>query len=141
MPRDKLEFVEGVRVNPYDPANANRAIPNLNKPFAMDASGNIVPNRAYQDYEIRKASARAAQTNVNVDCRTKAFWSDFGKNATDVLLLSVTLRRPPHPTVQSIRKSARRWIRRVSKVPRGLMPSWQHRRRWARWVCHTILRP
>jgi len=76
VPRDKLEFVEGVGVNPYDPANANRAIPNPNKPFAMDASGNIVPNRAYQDYEIRKAGAGAARTNVSVNTE-KSFLNEI----------------------------------------------------------------
>lgn len=102
VPRDKLEFVEGVGVNPYDPANANRAIPNPNKPFAMDASGNIVPNRAYQDYEIRKASAGAARTNVNVDSGPKAFWSDFGKKSTDVLFAERDAAQAAASTVQSI---------------------------------------
>ncbi len=78
VPRDKLEFVEGVGVNPYDQANANRAIPNPNKPFAMDASGNIVPNRAYQDYEIRKAGAGATRVSNNVAVNTeKSFLNEI----------------------------------------------------------------
>lgn len=78
VPRDKLEFVEGVGVNPYDPANANRAIPNPNKPFAMDANGNIVPNRAYQDYEIRKAGAGATRVSNNVAVNTeKSFLNEI----------------------------------------------------------------
>lgn len=78
VPRDKLEFVEGVGVDPYDPANANRAIPNPNKPFAMDASGNIVPNRAYQDYEIRKAGAGATRVSNNVAVNTeKSFLNEI----------------------------------------------------------------
>jgi len=71
VPRDKLEFVEGVGVNPYDPANANRAIPNPNKPFSTDASGRMVPNQAYQDYEVRKASAGAARTANNISVNTE----------------------------------------------------------------------
>ena len=67
VPRDKLEFVEGVGVNPFDPANANRAIPNPNKPFTMDAQGNMAPNSAFQAYEINKAKAGAARTSVNVN--------------------------------------------------------------------------
>lgn len=75
-PRDKLEFVEGVGVNPYDKANANRAIPNPNKPFQMDAQGNILPNKAYQDYEIRKAGAGAARTNFSVNTE-KSFLNEL----------------------------------------------------------------
>lgn len=71
VPRDKLEFVEGVGVNPYDPSNANRSIPNPNKPFQMDAQGNIVPNTAYQNYEVRKAAAGAARVNNNVAVNTE----------------------------------------------------------------------
>jgi hypothetical protein len=78
VPRDKLEFVEGVGVNPYDPANANRAIPNPNKPFAMDAQGNIVPNQAYQNYEIRKAGAGAARMSNNISVNTeKSFLNEI----------------------------------------------------------------
>lgn len=70
-PRDKLEFVEGVGVNPYDKNNANRAIPNPNKPFQMAADGSIVPNNAYQQYELSKASAGAARVNNNVAVNTE----------------------------------------------------------------------
>lgn len=71
VPRDKLEFVEGVGVNPYDPSNANRSIPNPNKPFQMSADGSIVPNKAYQDYEIRKAGAGATRVSNNVAVNTE----------------------------------------------------------------------
>ena len=102
VPRDKLEFVGRRRVNPHDPANANRAIPNPNKPFAMDASGISCPTAPIRDYEIRKASAGAARTNVNVDAGPKAFWSDFGKNATDVLFKEREGAQAAASTVQSI---------------------------------------
>lgn len=71
QPRDKLEFVEGVGVNPYDPANANRSIPNPNKPFQIGADGNVIPNSAYQNYEIKKASAGAARMNSNISVNTE----------------------------------------------------------------------
>lgn len=67
VPRDKLEFVEGVGVNPFDPRNANRAIPNPNKPFSMGADGQPVPNTPFQTYEINKAKAGAANTSVKVE--------------------------------------------------------------------------
>lgn len=70
-PRDKLEFVEGVGVNPYDKNNANRAIPNPNKPFQLGADGSIVPNSAYQQYELNKAAAGAARVNNNVAVNTE----------------------------------------------------------------------
>lgn len=70
-PRDKLEFVEGVGVNPFDKNNANRAIPNPNKPFQIGADGSIVPNSAYQQYELNKAAAGAARVNNNVAVNTE----------------------------------------------------------------------
>lgn len=70
-PRDKLEFVEGVGVNPFDKNNANRAIPNPNKPFQLGADGSIVPNSAYQQYELNKAAAGAARVNNNVAVNTE----------------------------------------------------------------------
>lgn len=70
-PRDKLEFVEGVGVNPFDKSNANRAIPNPNKPFQLGADGSIVPNSAYQKYELNKAAAGAARVSNNVAVNTE----------------------------------------------------------------------
>lgn len=67
VPRDKLEQTEGVIWNPMDPSNAGRALPNPNKPFTLGANGQAMPNQAYQDYELRKANAGAARTNVSVN--------------------------------------------------------------------------
>ena len=114
VPRDKLEFVEGVGVNPYDPANANRAIPNPNKPFAMDASGNIVPNRAYQDYEIRKASAGAARTNVNVDAGPKRSGATSARTPRMWFSRSVRVRKRRHPRCKASGNRSAERTRRVS---------------------------
>lgn len=66
VPRDKLEFVEGVGVNPFDPKNAGRSIPNPNKPFTVGADGAFVPNVPYQNYELGKAKAGApSMTAIN----------------------------------------------------------------------------
>lgn len=102
VPRDKLEFVEGVGVNPYDPANANRAIPNPNKPFTMDATGKAIPNTQYQQYELQKAAAGAHRTNVSVDSGPKAFWSDFGKSASDALFQERANAQSAAATLQNI---------------------------------------
>ena len=122
VPRDKLEFVEGVGVNPYDPANANRAIPNPNKPFAMDASGNIVPNRAYQDYEIRKVCGWCC----TYQCQRRPVQKRSGAISARTPRMFFSERdaaQAAASTVQSIpAKSARRWIRARIKV-RGLMPN------------------
>lgn len=80
QPRDKLEFVEGVGVNPFDPANAGRAIPNPNKPFSLNAQGQAMPNNAYQQYELQKAAAGAARTQNNlINAGPKAFEVELGK--------------------------------------------------------------
>ena len=102
VPRDKMEVSEGVVYNPYDSTMAGRTLPNPNKPFQLGADGSIVPNRAYQQYELSKASAGSARTNVNVDAGPKAFWSDFGKNATDVLFKEREGAQAAASTVQSI---------------------------------------
>lgn len=79
-PRDKLEFVEGVGVNPYDPRNAGRAVPNPNKPFSLDGNGAVVPNTAFQNYELAKANASAARTQNNlINAGPKAFDTELGK--------------------------------------------------------------
>lgn len=53
---------------------------NPNKPFMLK-DGQIVPNKAYQDYELARASAGAARTKVEVPVSVntaKAFGSEFG---------------------------------------------------------------
>jgi hypothetical protein len=58
----------GVAINKNDPTNIGKTFNaddnNPNKPFIM-VNGQIVPNKAYQDYEIRKASAGASNVSVN----------------------------------------------------------------------------
>lgn len=79
-PRDKLEFVEGVGVNPFDQRNAGRSIPNPNKPFGLGSNGEFVPNVPFQQYELGKANASAARTQNNlINSGPKAFDTELGK--------------------------------------------------------------
>lgn len=103
MPRDKLEFVEGVGVNPFDPNNANRAIPNPNKPFQMDAQGNILPNKAYQNYEISKAAAGAARTSNNISVNTeKSFLNEIAKGVGGQVDASLAGARGGQSTINTL---------------------------------------
>lgn len=78
VPRDKMEVSEGVVYNPYDSAMAGRTLPNPNKPFQLGADGSIVPNQAYQNYEIRKAGAGATRVSNNVAINTeKSFLNEI----------------------------------------------------------------
>lgn len=71
VPRDKMEVSEGVVFNPYDSGMAGRTLPNPNKPFQLGADGAIVPNKAYQQYELSKAAAGAARTSNNISVNTE----------------------------------------------------------------------
>lgn len=66
VPRDKAENWDGLVVNPYK-VQAGQYIPNANKPFGMSADGQIVPNTAFQQYELGKARAGASNTSVRVE--------------------------------------------------------------------------
>lgn len=66
VPRAALSNVDGTLVDLYDPANINRAVPNANKPFNL-SGGQIVPNTAFQQYELGKAKAGASNTSVRVE--------------------------------------------------------------------------
>jgi len=58
----KREFVNGMPVNPY---TQTAPVNDINKAFGRDASGNVVPNAAVQQYELNKAAKGAArQTTV-----------------------------------------------------------------------------
>lgn len=72
-----------------------------NKPF-MVVDGKIVPNTAYQQFDLEKASRSAAKTNVTVDAAPKAFWQDFGKNASDQLFKERDSAQAAAGTLQSI---------------------------------------
>lgn len=78
VPRDKLEAVGEVMVNPYDPTNANRTINSPNKPFGVGPDGEPVANTAYQQYELGKARAGAARLSSNVHVNTeKSFLNEL----------------------------------------------------------------
>jgi hypothetical protein len=69
--KEKQELMvtpSGLAINKNDSSNIGKTFNaddnNPNKPFIM-VNGQIVPNKAYQDYEIRKANAGAAMTNVS----------------------------------------------------------------------------
>lgn len=72
-----------------------------NKPFMMQ-NGQIVPNPAYQQFELERASRSAARTNVTVDAAPKAFWQDFGKNASDQLFKEREAAQAAAGTLQSV---------------------------------------
>ena len=103
VPRLKLEFVEGIGVDPSDPNNANRAIPNPNKPFQMDAQGNILPNKAYQNYEISKAAAGAARTSNNISVNTeKSFLNEIAKGVGGQVDASLAGARGGQSTINTL---------------------------------------
>jgi hypothetical protein len=81
-----------------------------NRPF-MRVNGQVVPNAAYQQFELEKAQRGAARTNVStvVDAAPKAFWQDFAKNASDTLFKEREGAQAAAGTLQSvaeIRKAA-----------------------------------
>jgi hypothetical protein len=77
IPRNKLEFVEGVGVDPYDPKNTGRAIANPNKPFSMGPNGEPIPNLPYQRYELNRSAAGAAKTSISMSDGQKGFENEM----------------------------------------------------------------
>lgn len=74
--RDKLENVNGIWQNPYKQGENSFAPQDPNKPFGMGPNG-VVPNTAYQNYELGKA--KASQPNINVKTEMKAAESIAGQ--------------------------------------------------------------
>lgn len=109
VPRNKLEFVEGVGVDPYDPRNAGRAVPNPNKPFSLSPQGGIVPNTQFQQYELGKAAAGAARTQNNlINAGPKAFEVELAKldaNQLDAWRKSAETAQSTLGTVQALRQA------------------------------------
>jgi hypothetical protein len=55
---------------------------NPNKPFNADGT----PNKAFQDWELRKTAAGKAVTNVSVNTANKPFLTELGKGAAESVL-------------------------------------------------------
>lgn len=66
--RDKMENVNGVWQNPYQQGNNSFAPQDPNKPFGMGPNG-VVPNQAYQNYEMGKAKAGAPNVSVRTEMK------------------------------------------------------------------------
>lgn len=81
----ELSNVNGVATDLWSAKNGQVLAQDPNAPFSIGANGQPVANQAYQDYSKQKAAAGAARTNVMVDTAPKAFWGDFGKQASDQL--------------------------------------------------------
>ena len=79
----ELSNINGVATDMWNAQNGQVLAQDPNAPFQVGPDGRPVANTAYQDYAKQKAAAGAARTNVMVDTAPKAFWSDFGKQASD----------------------------------------------------------
>ncbi len=68
LPREKMEVLEttGTVINPYEVKPGSQLPTDPNKPFRIGADGQMVPNEAFQSYEIGKAAAGATRVNTNV---------------------------------------------------------------------------
>lgn len=104
----KREVANGVAYDPYSVAPGT-VFNDVNQPFLRDQNGNIVPNTPYQRFQLQKAAAGAARTNVSVDAAPKSFWTDFGKSASDQLFKEREAAQAAASTLQGldeIRKAA-----------------------------------
>lgn len=81
IPKDPELLIapNGVAINKNDPSNIGKTFikpedseQNPNRPFMM-VNGQIVPNKAYQDYEIAKQRAGASSNNISVNTGQKGF--------------------------------------------------------------------
>jgi hypothetical protein len=100
--RSKKEFAPNGRLVDVYSTPQGSAFSDPNKPFTTGQNGEAVPNLPYQNFEIRKAGAGASRTNVSVDAAPKAFWSDFGKTASEQLFSERTAAQSAASTLQSI---------------------------------------
>ena len=64
-PRDKSENWNGLVVNPFD-VKPGQFVPDANKPFNI-SDGKIVPNVAYQNYEMGRAKAGATNVSTKIE--------------------------------------------------------------------------
>lgn len=81
IPKDPELLIapNGMAINKNDPTNIGKTFikpedseQNPNRPFMM-IDGKIVPNKAYQDYEISKQRAGASSNNISVNTGQKGF--------------------------------------------------------------------
>lgn len=77
QPARRMEFVNGQAVDPYNVAPGTR-IDNIdpNKPFNM-VGGQIVPNSAFQSFDLTRARAGAANNSVSINTGQKGLDNEF----------------------------------------------------------------
>ena len=76
----KMEFVNGVAVDPYKTAAGSVLPQDPNKPFSIGPDMKPVPNAPFQNYEINKAAAGRPNVNSTViNAGPKAFDTELGK--------------------------------------------------------------
>lgn len=95
VPRTKVE-VNSATGMAYDPYNTKPGaiFADPNKPFAMGPNG-LVPNTAYQNFEMNKSKAGAARTNVSVNT-DKSYFGNVaeGLAKNDVALIDAARSAP-----------------------------------------------
>lgn len=72
-PRSKIEVApNGIAYDPFSTA-AGTTFADPNKAFSIDANGQAVPNKAFQDFKIAESGARRPVTNVSVNTEKTLF--------------------------------------------------------------------
>jgi hypothetical protein len=96
----------GLAINKNDSSNIGKTFNaddnNPNKPFIL-VNGQIVPNKAYQDYEINKASAGASRTNISVST-DKKYGEIFGAKIAEQDAAAIDAAKSSHDRIDSSRR-------------------------------------
>lgn len=77
QPVRKLDIAPNGQVVDLYRAKPGQSLGDVNKPFTVGEDGRAIPNLPYQQYEIGKAKAGAAQNNVSVNTGQKGLDNEF----------------------------------------------------------------
>lgn len=101
-PAKELTNVNGVATDLWGARPGQVLAQDPNKPFSTGQDGMPVANSAYQNYELNKAAAGAARTNLSVNTAPKAFWGDHGKQLSNALFEEQKVAQGAASTLQNI---------------------------------------